>query len=139
MIRQVQTKIKYEVSDLDDLIKQDISTIMQRIDKLSDKIEDLVKQQSDKKTILNIPTTFDDPKNKGKMDEDFIVEALEKMRDYIAQENKRMKDEMFKLRLEFETKVREKLDKKDLEDIESKSIPAITTCRTNDGKRRAIY
>ena len=43
LIRQVQTKIKYEVSDLDDLIKQEISTIMQRIDKLSDKIEDLVK------------------------------------------------------------------------------------------------
>lgn len=30
-----------------------------------------------------------------------------------------MKDEMFKLRIEFETKIREKLDKKDLEDIES--------------------
>jgi hypothetical protein len=41
------------------------------------------------------------------------------MRDFIAMENKRIKDEMFKFHLEFESKVREKIDKKELEDIES--------------------
>ena len=54
------------------------------------------------------------------MDEEFIVESLEKMRDYIQQENKRLRDDIFKQKFEFEIKIREKLDKKELEDIESK-------------------
>ncbi len=33
-----------------------------------------------------------------------------------------MKDELFKQHIEFETKVREKIDKKELEDIESNTI-----------------
>jgi hypothetical protein len=69
------------------------------------------------------------------MDEDFIIEALEKMRDYIAQENKRYKDELFKLRLEFETKVREKLDKKDLEDIEKRMMENVELSIANRTKK----
>lgn len=44
-----------------------------------------MKAQKEKNTILNIPTSFDDdPKKRKKMDEEFIIEAFEKMRDYIA-------------------------------------------------------
>ena len=42
------------------------------------------------------------------------------MRDYIAQENKKMDEKMFKFHFEIENKIREKIDKKELEDIESK-------------------
>lgn len=88
---------------------------------LAEKVEELFKAQNEKKTILNINTAFDaDPKKRKTLDEEFIVEALEKMRDYIAQENKKMKDDMFKQHIEFETKVREKIDKKELEEIESR-------------------
>jgi hypothetical protein len=48
------------------------------------------------------------------------VDALEKMRDFISAENKKIREEFFKMHIEFESKVREKLDKKDLEEIESK-------------------
>jgi hypothetical protein len=49
------------------------------------KIDELIKIQSEKKAILNIPMSFDDdPKKKKKFDEEFIIDALEKMRDYIA-------------------------------------------------------
>ena len=59
------------------------------------------------------------------MDEEMIIEALEKMRDYVASELKKIRDELFKQHIEFETKVREKIDKKELEDIESKDILVI--------------
>jgi hypothetical protein len=52
-------------------------------------------------------------------DADLVVDALEKMRDYIAVEHKKMRDEFFKLHLDFEAKIREKIDKKDIEEIES--------------------
>ena len=58
----------------------------------------------------------------GGLDPELILDALEKMRDYIAAENKKMREEFFKLTIEFESKVREKLDKKDLEEIESKIL-----------------
>ena len=48
-----------------------------------------------------------------------ILDSLEKMRDFIAFESKKMKDEFFKFHIEFESKIREKIDKKELEDIES--------------------
>lgn len=48
------------------------------------KIEELLKFHNEKKTILNFPSSFDDdPKKKKKLDEEFILEALEKIRDYI--------------------------------------------------------
>ena len=79
-----------------------------------------MKAHNEKKTILNIPTAFDDdPKKRKKMDEDFIIESFEKMRDYIQQELKKVKDEQFRQHIDFETKVREKIDKKELEEIES--------------------
>ena len=56
------------------------------------------------------------------MDEEFIIDALEKVRDYVAMEIKKLRDELFRQHMEFETKVREKLDKKELEDIESKIL-----------------
>ncbi len=55
-------------------------------------------------------------------DAELIVDALEKMRDYIAVEHKKMRDEFFKLHLDFEAKIRDKIDKKDIEDIESNLI-----------------
>lgn len=44
------------------------------------------------------------------------------MRDFAISEIKKIKDELFKFHIEFESKVREKIDKKDLEDIESKKL-----------------
>ena len=56
------------------------------------------------------------------MDQDFILDALEKMRDYIAQETKKQNDSFFKFHYEFESRQREKIDKKDLEAIEKRII-----------------
>jgi hypothetical protein len=42
------------------------------------------------------------------------------MRDYMTTENKRIRDELFKFYIEFESKIREKLDKELLDEIESK-------------------
>jgi hypothetical protein len=62
-----------------------------------------------------------------------IVDALEKMRDYISSENKKMREDFFKLHLDIEAKMREKLDKKDIEDIES-NILLIISFRKTDRK-----
>lgn len=49
-----------------------------------------MKINNEKKTILNLPTSFDiNNKKSNKFDEDFIIDALEKMRDYITQELKK--------------------------------------------------
>jgi hypothetical protein len=50
-----------------------------------DRLDDFAKYNSEKKTILNLPTGFDDPKKRKNLDEEMILDALEKMRDYIAQ------------------------------------------------------
>jgi len=39
------------------------------------------------------------------MDEDFIIDALDKIRDFIVLENKKMKDELLKMHLEFTGKL----------------------------------
>ena len=92
----------------------------QKLKEVEEKVDDLIKQQKDKNTILNIPTSFgEDSKGRKKLDEEFIIETFEKLRDYIAQEMKKIRDEIFKQHIQFETKVREKIDKKELEDIES--------------------
>lgn len=116
----MHTKLKFELSDLDDALRQQIEQLEKRVLEFSRKVDELMKAHNEKKTILNIPTSFDDdPKRKKKLDEEFILDAFEKMRDYIAQEMKKIRDEMFKQHYEFETRVREKIDKKELEEIES--------------------
>ncbi len=55
------------------------------------------------------------------------------MRDYISSENKKMREDFFKLHLDIEAKMREKLDKKDIEDIES-NILLIISFRKTDRK-----
>lgn len=71
------------------------------------KLDELYKVHSEKKAILNIPVNFDE-KGKGKdgggggFDASIVVDALEKMRDYIASENKKIKEDFFKLRIELE-------------------------------------
>lgn len=74
-------------------------------------------------------------KNGGskEFDASLIVDALEKMRDYISSENKKMREDFFKLHLDIEAKMREKLDKKDIEDIES-NILIIINFRETDRK-----
>lgn len=121
MMRQLHTRLKYEISDMEDALKQELASLSKKQQEMLEKLEELLKAQNEKKTILNLPTSFDDDlKKRKRFDEEVIMEALEKMRDYISFENKRIKDELFKFHLEFETKVREKLDKKELEEIESK-------------------
>lgn len=47
-------------------------------------MEELLKKEADKRAILNIPVSFDDNKSKGgHLDEEFMLDALEKLRDYI--------------------------------------------------------
>ena len=77
--------------------------------------------------MVNLPVNFESTKpgkagKTGGLDPELILDALEKMRDYIAAENKKMREEFFKLTMEFEGKVREKIDKRDLDDIESKKL-----------------
>jgi len=81
--------------------------LLQRLDETHEKLDELYKAHNDKKAILNIPVNFDMGKSDGKggsgkgFDSDLVVDALEKMRDYIAAEHKKMRDEFFKLHLEF--------------------------------------
>jgi hypothetical protein len=55
-------------------------------------------------------------------DTELVVEALEKMRDYISSEFKKIREEMLKLHLDVESKLKDKIDKKDTEIIESKLV-----------------
>lgn len=97
------------------------------MNEIHEKLDELYKVHNEKKAILNIPINFD-VKGKGKdgkegsggFDTALVVDALEKMRDYIASENKKMREDFFKLHLEIEAKMKDKLDKKDCEDLESK-------------------
>lgn len=57
---------------------------------------------------------------KSGLNEDAILDAFDKMREYVDHEGKRFKDEMFKLNLQVDAKMRDKIDKRDLEEIESK-------------------
>lgn len=121
---------------MEENFKMEIGRVLHKLEPIQEKLEDLTKMSNDKKAILNIPVSFDDPKKKGKMDEDFVIEALEKMRDYIASENKRINDQFFKFHLDFESKIREKIDKKELEEIESKfERLSLIFYRENDGER----
>lgn len=76
---------------------------------------------------MNIPVSFDlisntnNSKGAKGFDAELIVDALEKMRDYIAVEHKKIREDFLKLHLDFEAKIRDKIDKKDIEDIESKN------------------
>jgi hypothetical protein len=86
----------------------------------------LYKVHNEKKAILNIPVNFDLSKGgkngNGKgFDAGLVVDALEKMRDYISSENKKMREDFFKLHLDIESKVKDKLDKADIEALESKN------------------
>lgn len=131
-MRSVNKKINNELSDLEDSLRSQIDKLYSVIKEMQVKLDELLRIQNEKKAILNIPMSFDDDPKKGnlslcvfilyegsKMDSEFIIEALEKMRDYVANEVKKIRDDLFKQHLEFETKVREKIDKKELEDIES--------------------
>lgn len=97
------------------------------MEEIHEKLDELYKVHNEKKAILNIPINFDSPgkgkdgKNNGSgFDVSVVVDALEKMRDYIASENKKMREDFFKLHLDIEAKLKDKLDKKDIEDLESK-------------------
>lgn len=48
-----------------------------------------------------------------------MVESLEKLRDYITLETKKIKDDHFKYHFEMEGKLKEKLDKADVLEVES--------------------
>ena len=118
--------MKYEIADIEDALRTEVQQITKREDEISEKLEELYKIHNERKNVVNLPVNFESSKP-GKpgsktagLDPELILDALEKMRDYIAAENKKMREEFFKLTMEFESKVREKIDKKDLEDIESK-------------------
>mmetsp|Transcript_19809 Transcript_19809/g.14565 ORF Transcript_19809/g.14565 Transcript_19809/m.14565 type:complete len:82 (-) Transcript_19809:768-1013(-) len=81
----MNTRVRYDLSDLEENMHTQISIVDRKISDWGAKVEELMKAHNEKKTILNIPTSFDDdPKRRKKMDEEFIIEAFEKMRDYIA-------------------------------------------------------
>ncbi len=58
----------------------------------------------------------------GTLDEEMVLEHLEKIRDFMLAEIRKARDEQFKQVLDLENKIRDKIDKKDLEEIESKII-----------------
>jgi len=120
-LKQAQVKLSYDAQDLEDGLRGELDKIVQRIEDIHAKTEELYKIQKDKTTILNIPTGgFGEGDGKKRMDEEFVIESLEKIRDFINQENKRMKDELLKHHLEMEGKLKEKIDRKEMQDIESK-------------------
>ena len=124
-MRQNLSQMKYEIADIEDALRMEVQQITKREDEIADKLEELYKIHNERKNVVNLPVNFESNKSgkAGKasgLDPELILDALEKMRDYIAAENKKMREEFFKLTMEFEGKVREKIDKRDLDDIESK-------------------
>ena len=111
-----------DISDYNDQIKKEIQSVVVLANENSEKIEEIIKVNAEKKAMMNFPMALDDPKKRKNLDEEVIIDALDKMRDYISLEVKKIKDDFFKFQIEFEGKIREKLDKKDLEDIESKAL-----------------
>lgn len=89
-----------------------------------EKLDELYKIHNERKAVVNLPVSFESTKpgkkNQPAFDPELVVDALEKMRDFLTAETKKIREEFFKMHLEFESKVREKIDKKELEDIESK-------------------
>lgn len=114
------------MQDQDEQLRLDIEMVKRRNDEILRKIDDLNKQNNEKKTILSLPSKLDTAKKHNTLDQDVIFEALEKMRDYISQSDKKTRDEIFKTHIDFDGKVKEKLDKNALLDIESKEYYFIT-------------
>lgn len=110
------------MNDTEDKLVDKVTNVLKKLENYDKKFEELTKKENDKKSIVNIPATSLDilRDDKKTFDDDAVIESLEKMRDYITFESKKVKDDMFKLSLQFESKVNQKIDKKDLEDIESK-------------------
>ena len=87
-------------------MKNEISKVLLDITATQERIEALEKTQRAKQNVLEIPTAgFGDTEGGKKMDEDFIIDALDKIRDFIVLENKKMKDELLKMHLEFTGKL----------------------------------
>ena len=105
-------------------MRSEIQKLGIKIEDINEKLEELYKVHNEKKAILNIPVNLDLGKNgkgaNGKpFDAGLVVDALEKMRDYITSENKKIREDFFKLHLDIESKIKDKLDKSDVEALES--------------------
>lgn len=118
-IRSLQTQSIFDNSDQQDIIKQQMDLQTKHIETLQFQTEELLRIQKEKATILNIPTSdWDDDTGKNKMNEEVLLNALEKLRDYIQSENKRVRDELLRHHIEVEQKLKEKIDRKELDEIE---------------------
>ena len=96
---------------------------MFRLEYVASLVDDMTKAKLEKKSVIEMPVSFDvgsSSKKGGTMDEDFVVESLEKLRDYLMGEIKKINDQFFKFKIDFDTKMGEKIDRKELEAIESK-------------------
>lgn len=120
-LRAQQTTLRFDIQDLEDKIRNENNLVNRYIQELREKVDELMKQAADKKATVNMPINLDFGKGTNKkLDEEAIMENLEKMRDFITAENKRVGDQLFKFHIDFSSQIREKLDKKELEEIESK-------------------
>eukprot|EP00347_Sterkiella_histriomuscorum_P003865 403362643 len=127
-LRQGQSQFKYGLDDIQDQLRTEVQRINQRMEEIHEKLDELYKVHNEKKAILNIPVNFEskskgkDGKGGGGFDTSLVVDALEKMRDYIAIENKKMREDFFKLHLDIEAKMKSKLDRTDIEELEKRIL-----------------
>lgn len=128
------SQINITLGSLEENIKETQDQFNAKLAELQASFEKVSSKDKDKTTILNIPTGgFDD--GTKKIDEDFIVDAIDKLRVFFQAEVKHVRDDMFKLQVEFENKNRAKLDRAELEEIEKRINEAVELEITNRTKK----
>lgn len=76
--------MKVELSNLEENMRLEITKITNKFNIMNEKVEDLLKLSQERRPVMNIPVSFDKVKTSGgKLDDDAVIDALEKMRDFI--------------------------------------------------------
>ena len=123
--KQVAVTLRLDMNSIEEHTKQSTESLNKRLDLVADR-------PVEKKRDLSMPVSLEMSKKFG-MDEDLLLDAIDKMKDIMAAEIKRIEDRLFKMNMDFESKVRAKIDKHDLEEIESMIVVMIKwMCREND-------
>ena len=116
MQKQVCITLRLDMNSVEEHTKQSTESLNKRLDLLTER------PTNEKKRDLSMPVSLDISKKSSAMEEEILLDAMDKMKDMLAAEIKRIEDRLFKITMDFESKVRAKIDKHDLEDIESKYL-----------------
>ena len=99
--RQVISQLRVDISDVEDKLYSEIRDVQSKITEHGNKFEEIARKDQEKKNIVNIPTVtaFNTVDGKKSLDEDAILDAFEKLREFIAYESKRHKEDLVKINL----------------------------------------